>query len=265
MLLIGLTGSIATGKSSTSKILSQPPYNLPIIDADVIARQVVEPGQPAYKAIVAYFLPTTPDLLIADAEDKGHGKPIDRAVLGRRVFGSSDEQQKDRKFLNTQVHPAVRKAMFTAMLRAYLRGFSAAVLDVPLLFESGLEIFCSVPVVVAVSDPVVQMKRLCDRDAHLSADDASNRVKSQMDVRVKAKRAQSMGGEVVWNDADQEHLKAEIGRVMLAIQRRNPRWWSTLLWIAPPFALICGIWTMGTAWLRRRAWLRQEHEAEKDD
>ena len=57
MLLLGLTGSIATGKSTVSQILSSPPYNLPIIDADKVARQVVEPGTSGYNKIVAHFGP----------------------------------------------------------------------------------------------------------------------------------------------------------------------------------------------------------------
>ncbi|KKZ60735.1 dephospho-CoA kinase, partial [[Emmonsia] crescens] len=75
MLLIGLTGSIATGKSTVSALLSSPPYNIPIIDADIIAREVVEPGTAGYRAIVDYFGPTTPDLLLpADDPDDPNDK-----------------------------------------------------------------------------------------------------------------------------------------------------------------------------------------------
>lgn len=126
MLLLGLTGSIATGKSTVSNILRAPPYNLPIIDADLLARQVVEPGTAGYAAIVKYFGPTTPDLLLP-ADDplsrdangqpsengpKGKGRPLNRPALGRAVFGSGEDTVKARKVLNGIVHPAVRKEMW---------------------------------------------------------------------------------------------------------------------------------------------------------
>ena len=114
MLLLGLTGSIATGKSTVSSILSAPPYNLPIVDADKVARIVVEPGTSGYKSIVSHFGPSTPDLLVEatpeNGGENGHngkGRPLNRPALGRRVFGEGSE--KERKVLNGIVHPAVRK------------------------------------------------------------------------------------------------------------------------------------------------------------
>ncbi|KAK4149210.1 dephospho-CoA kinase, partial [Chaetomidium leptoderma] len=209
MLLIGLTGSIATGKSTVSSLLSQAPYGLPVIDADLLARKVVEPGTPGYKAIVDYFGPSTPDLLIpagdgssssTDGGDNnsssgmpengpaGLGRPLNRPALGRRVFGDDEQRRKDRAVLNGIVHPAVRRAMFSAVMGRYLRGERAVVLDVPLLFESRLDRFCGTVLVVAVRDPAVQMERLRKRDPHLSVEDAENRVRSQGDVREKARR-----------------------------------------------------------------------------
>ena len=78
MLLLGLTGSIATGKSTVSSVLSNAPYKIPIIDADVLARRVVEPGTPGYKKIVAHFSSTTPDLLLPPSEEKSSGTIADR-------------------------------------------------------------------------------------------------------------------------------------------------------------------------------------------
>ncbi|KAB5570277.1 dephospho-CoA kinase [Coniochaeta sp. 2T2.1] len=193
MLLIGLTGSIATGKSTVSSILSSPPYSLPIIDADVLAREVVEPGTPGYNAIVSYFLPSTPDLLVPSGPDMpergptGKGRALNRPALGRRVFGTDEQRRKDRAVLNGIVHPAVRKEMYKGILRAYVRGNWGVVLDVPLLFEAGLDRMCGTVMVVAVKDPKVQMDRLRKRDPHLSETEAEDRVRSQGDVRDKAK------------------------------------------------------------------------------
>src|SRR5579871_3271236 len=125
MLLLGLTGSIATGKSTVSSVLSASPYSFPIIDADVLARKVVKPGTPGYNAIVKYFGPTTPDLLLpkedpmcSGREDgkEGKGRPLDRPALGRRVFGESKERKRDRKVLNGIIHPAVGKETCKAMV-----------------------------------------------------------------------------------------------------------------------------------------------------
>jgi dephospho-CoA kinase len=241
MLLLGLTGSIATGKSTVSSLLSKPPYSLPIIDADLLARKVVEPGTPGYAAIVRHFLPTTPDLLLPEP---AHARPLNRPALGRRVFGTSDDRVKDRKVLNSIVHPAVRKEMYKQMVRAYLRGSWAVVLDVPLLFESGWERYCGNIMVVGVRDPAIQIQRLRARDAHLSEEDARNRVLSQGDVREKAERVLRRGegaGVVVWNDGGKEDLEKEVASVMEKVSKGSPRWWSTLLWVCPPLAAMVGL------------------------
>ncbi|PWY92233.1 CoaE-domain-containing protein [Aspergillus heteromorphus CBS 117.55] len=170
MLIIGLTGSIATGKSTVSALLSSPPYSLPIIDTDLLARKVVEPGTPGYASILSHFLPSTPDLLLPplDANDPSSPRPLNRPALGRRVFGTSPSAIAARTTLNQIVHPAVRREIYKALLHYYVRGHWAVVLDVPLLFESGMDVLCGTVVVVGVRDPEVQMRRLRARDAHLS-------------------------------------------------------------------------------------------------
>jgi dephospho-CoA kinase len=266
MLLLGLTGSIATGKSTVSTILSAPPYNLPIIDADKIARQVVEPGTAGYNAILTHFLPSTPDLLVEptpeNGGEQGHngkGRPLNRPALGRRVFGEGGE--KDRKTLNGIVHPAVRREMYRQMFSAYMSGSWAVVLDVPLLFESGWEPMCGTIMVVAVSDPKIQMQRLLARDSFLTEKDAKDRVAAQWDVRDKAERCLRRGegaGVVVWNDGDKEALEKEIRRVMGVVQRRHPQWWAWLLLVVPPLAAISGAWSYVRSWWIKRQWEREK-------
>ncbi|KXJ94320.1 dephospho-CoA kinase [Microdochium bolleyi] len=252
MLLIGLTGSIATGKSTVSSILTAPPYSLPIIDADVLARKVVEPGTPGYAAIVKYFGPTTPELLVPASDSmpehgsNGKGRPLNRPALGRRVFGDSEERKKERGVLNSIIHPAVRKEIYTSLLWCYLKGHWAVVLDVPLLFESGFDLMSGVVVTVAVRDPEVQMRRLMDRDAHLTREDAQNRVLSQTDVRLKARRCEARGkgrGVVVWNDGSREQLKAQIEKAIAEIKAGSPSWWSWLCLLVPPLGIASGAWT----------------------
>lgn len=251
MLLIGLTGSIATGKSTVSSLLSSPPHSLPIVDADILARKVVEPGTSGYNAIVRYFGPTTPDLLVEPSDSMpengpdGKGRPLNRPALGKRVFGDSDERKKDRAVLNGIVHPAVRKEMFKSVLGCYLRGHWAVVLDIPLLFESGLDRFCGVTMVVAVSEADTQMSRLMARDAHLSREDAENRVLSQTDVRVKAKRCEARGegkGVVLWNDGPREELAKSLEEEIAKMHKASPEWWSWALLGCPPLALVVAAW-----------------------
>lgn len=266
MLLLGLTGSIATGKSTVSQILSAPPYNLPIVDADRIARQVVEPGTSGYRQIVQTFGPSTPDLLLPPNPENGganghngKGRPLNRPALGRRVFGEGKDE--DRKALNKIVHPAVRTEMYRQMLIAYLRGCWAVILDVPLLFESGWEPLCGTILVVAVHDPAVQMQRLRARDSHLSEEDAKNRVASQWDVRDKAERCLRRGekaGVVVWNDGDKEDLKRQIDETMRKLKRSSPQWWAWLLLLCPPLAAMSGSWSYVRSW-----WIKRQITAEK--
>lgn len=159
-------------------------------------------------------------------------KPLNRAALGRRVFGDSEERKRDRAVLNSIVHPAVRMEMYKQLLRYYVSGCWAVVLDVPLLFETGLDAFCGTVMVVAVSDPQIQMKRLRERDSHLTEEDARNRVLSQGDVRERARRCEARGGlrgVVVWNDKGKEELKMEVERCMRGMKRGSLRWWAWLI------------------------------------
>lgn len=267
MLIIGLTGSIATGKSTVSKLLSAPPYSLPVIDADILAREVVAPGTPGYRAIIQYFGPTTPDLLepisasMPPSGPDGRGRPLNRPALGRRVFGNDETRKRDRAKLNAIVHPAVRRAMYRQIAAAYLRGEPAVVLDVPLLFEAGLDLLCGLVLVVGVRDPHVQMARLRARDAHLSEEDAEARVRSQGDVREKARRAEARGqgrGVVVWNDGTREELEIQVAAVMRQVAETSPRWWAWLLLGCPPLAVGVAIWEIWRNWLGNRTWKAAE-------
>lgn len=267
MLLIGLTGSIATGKSTVSALLSAPPHGLPIIDADVLARKVVEPGTSGYRAIVEHFGPSTPDLLVEASDSmpasgpSGKGRPLNRPALGKRVFGDSEERIRDRNTLNGIVHPAVRREMTKQVLGCYLRGHWAVVLDIPLLFESGLDRFCGVTVVVAVSDRETQLRRLMARDAHLSRQDAEHRVRSQTDVAVKAARCAARGadkGVVLWNDGPPRELAASLDKAMAELRKSSPDWWSWLLLACPPLALAVAVWSFWQNVYVNRRWERQK-------
>lgn len=274
MLLIGLTGSIATGKSTVSALLTAPtPYHLPLIDADILARRAVDPGTSAYRQIVDYFGPSTPDLLLPGTDGNGTGRPLNRAALGRRVFGDSEENKRDRKVLNGIVHPAVRWEMYKSLLWYYVTGHWAVVLDIPLLFESGLDLLCAVVLVVGVRDGEVQVQRLLKRDSEMTREEAEGRVASQMPMREKVGRCEVrnqplfsfLGGHadkgrgyVVWNDGDKEDLRHEVERVMARVRQRSPGWWSWVCLLVPPVGVVAGAWQMLRNWIDRRRWERRQ-------
>ncbi len=123
MLLIGLTGSIATGKSTVSKLLESA--SIPIVDADLIARQIVEPGTPSYHSVITVF----PDCVHPTTHE------IDRHRLGALIFSNPQLRTK----LNGLTHPWIKIEMFVQVLRHFLQGETVCVLDAPLLLEVGLD------------------------------------------------------------------------------------------------------------------------------
>lgn len=212
MIILGLTGGIATGKSTVSKRFKSV-HNLPVVDADVIARQVVEPGTSAYRKIVNHF---GSSILLPD----GH---LDRPALGRVVFNN----EKERQFLNSVVHPAVRKEMLRQVISAYIRGHDIVILDVPLLFESNLARFCSKTVVVTCDDSK-QFERLRARDPHLSEEDARSRIAAQFPMEKKEK----MATYVIDNNGSLEQLYAQVDDLVKNIR---PNYLINMAeWLGPP-------------------------------
>ncbi|GAA0601031.1 dephospho-CoA kinase [Virgibacillus siamensis] len=173
-LVLGLTGSIATGKSTVSSMFAN--FGIPVVDADKIAREVVMPGKQAYKQIVEVF---GKDVLFDDLT-------LDRKKLGSIVFG--DETKRNQ--LNDIVHPAVREKM-AADRDGYLEsGETCVVLDIPLLFESKLTHFVDKTLAVVV-DEDMQLKRLMDRDES-TEQEAKQRIDSQIPISEKAKLADAV-------------------------------------------------------------------------
>lgn len=167
----GLTGGIGSGKSTVARQLAS--RGVSVVDADVLARRVVEPDSEGWHQVVTAFGPTAlrPD------------RQLDRAAIARRVF----EDPSARATLNAIVHPLVKAeavAEFGALARAGVRW---AVYDVPLLYESGLESeFQEVVVVWAPED--VRRARLRRRDG-LTDEQISGRLRAQMPLEEKRARA----------------------------------------------------------------------------
>jgi dephospho-CoA kinase len=170
-LTIGLTGGIASGKSTVSKMLAGLGFT--IVDADIEARLAVQKGEKAYNDIVRFF---GTEILQVDGE-------VDRATLGSIIFNDEDK----RKALNSFVHPAVRERMLAKKADAERKGEKAVVLDIPLLFESGLQFMADKTLLVYV-DEDTQLQRLMERN-HYSREEALARIQSQMPLREKVELA----------------------------------------------------------------------------
>lgn len=169
---IGLTGGIATGKSTVSQMLVA--RGAALIDADVVARRIMEPGHPVLAKVVERFGET---VLLADGQ-------LNRKRLGEIVFSDPVE----RKALEDITHPAIRREM-KAELEALERENSErlVVADIPLLYESGLENLYEEIMVVYVPRSL-QLERLMQRDA-LAVQEAELRLAAQMDIEEKRRRA----------------------------------------------------------------------------
>jgi dephospho-CoA kinase len=195
-LLVGLTGGIATGKSTVSEMLRR--RGAVIIDADVLAREVVEPGEPALADIVADF---GPEVLAADGR-------LDRKKLGAVVFGDAGK----RKRLEQVTHPAIRERFARRLADLLAEGFRGLVVfDAPVMIESGNYKTMDRLVVVAASE-ATQLARIMARDG-LDRDAAMQRIRSQMPVAEKVKLADY----VIWNDGDLAVAEGQVGRVHAAL------------------------------------------------
>lgn len=143
MIRVGLTGGIGSGKSTVARMLAAQCFT--VVDADQIAREIMEPGSPVLAEVAREF---GEELLLADGS-------LDRAELARRAFASEDATQR----LNAITHPVIRAESARRLDAAEARGEAAAVYDMPLLVDLGLHESMDLTVVVDV-DPDERVRRL---------------------------------------------------------------------------------------------------------
>jgi dephospho-CoA kinase len=171
MLLVGLTGNIGSGKSTVARLLSE--HGATVIDADVLARRVVEPGTPAYKRIVERW---GPEIVAPDHH-------LDRDALRRLVF--TDQAQLEE--LNQIVHPEVERLRERLIRSARSRGDRIVVCDIPLLFEKKMaDRFDRIILVDASRE--LRLERLV-RDRGLRETEAMDMIAAQMPAELKRARA----------------------------------------------------------------------------
>ncbi|UFS71525.1 dephospho-CoA kinase [Geomonas sp. RF6] len=191
MRIIGLTGGIASGKSTVSAILEE--VGCVIIDADLIAREVVQPGEPAYRSIVATF---GEGVLSPDGT-------LDRKALGRLVFSDPEA----RRALERITHPAIAERSLERLASCRRAGESVVFYVAPLLIEAGALSRVTELWVVYV-DEETQLSRLMEREG-VSREEAQGRISAQMPMEEK----KGYAAIVIDNRGTKEALREEVLRL----------------------------------------------------
>ncbi|XP_073054222.1 dephospho-CoA kinase-like isoform X1 [Primulina eburnea] len=202
MRIVGLTGGIGSGKSTVSNLFKA--HGIPIVDADVVARNVLKKGTGGCRKVVAAF---GDEILLPDGE-------VDRPKLGQIVFNNSDMRQ----VLNRLLAPYISSGIFLEVFKLWLRGFKIIVLDVPLLFEAKMDKWTD-PIIVVWVDSETQLRRLMGRDG-TTVEEASSRIGSQMCLDLKKTKADI----VIDNTGSIEQLNDNFREVLMQVKK--PLTWT---------------------------------------
>lgn len=195
MKLIGLTGGIASGKSTAAAILRR--LGAAVVDADELSRQVVRPGNEAWQEIVDAFGP----VLLED-------QTLDRKKLRKMVFDNPAARQR----LESIIHPKVRALAEKSIHELEAAGHVIIVYEVPLLYEGQLQLWLR-PVILVACDVATQKQRLRDRD-HLTDEEAQQHLDAQMSLAEKRRLADY----VVENNGTVNELEQQLKAVLKKIQ-----------------------------------------------
>lgn len=187
--VLGLTGGIATGKSTAAAVFSR--HQIPMIDGDIIAREVVQPQTPGLAAIAQEF---GEEILQEDGS-------LDRVALAKIIFDSTEQRQK----LDRLLDPFIRQAI-TEQIKQQKANYPLVVVDIPLLFEGHYEPEMDAVAVVYLPEEI-QLQRLMKRN-QLTLDEAKKRIQSQMPIEEKKKLA-----DIVFdNSGSKDELTCQIER-----------------------------------------------------
>jgi len=190
MFVLGITGGIGMGKSTSGDLLRQ--RNVPVVDTDVLAREVVEPGEPALAEVVSTF---GPDVLDASGR-------LNRAEVARRVFSNPPLREK----LEAILHPRIRERWLAQILAWRTQGHQVAAVLIPLLFETHAEQECDFTVAVACSAKS-QHTRLLARG--WTPEQISQRLAAQWPTAKKIEAANFL----VWTESSLDIHAAQLDRI----------------------------------------------------
>lgn len=201
MFIVGITGGIGSGKSAATEKLAQ--FGVTIVDADIVAREVVEPGQPALEAIEQHF----------GNEVIASGGALDRAYLRKLVFSN----QSEREWLEKLLHPIIRDSILDQLNNS---DGDYAVLASPLLLETDQSQLVDHIVVIDVPE-ATQLQRTIARD-----ENSEEQVKAIMNAQMPRHKRLEKADTIICNDSDLIHLEREMDKlhhqlILLAEQARN--------------------------------------------
>lgn len=205
MRIVGLTGGIASGKSTVSNLFKA--HGIPVVDADIVARNVLKKGTGGWKKVVAAF---GEDILLDNGE-------VDRAKLGQIVFSDPGKRQ----LLNRLLAPFISRGIFMEVLKLWIKGCSIIVLDIPLLFEAKMDKWTK-PIIVIWVDPATQLQRLMTRDGSME-EEAKSRINVQMSLDLKRSKADI----VIDNTSSLEALHEQFQKVLTQITK--PLTWTEFM------------------------------------
>jgi len=203
MFLVGLTGGVATGKSTVSNMFRE--LGVPVIDADAMARRIVEPGRKAWKAIRAEFGHCV-------FHDNGE---LNRAALRTIIFEDEEQRQK----LNRITHPEIYKEMCWEAVKCAAAGHQYIVMDLPLLFEAGVMVPYMHKVIVVTCEEDLQLQRLMEQ-RHLSERDSKLMIGAQMNMDQKAAMAQF----VIENSGSLQDTCEQVSRIHGSLTKSFFHW-----------------------------------------
>lgn len=197
MKIIGLTGGIGSGKSTVARSLQK--HGFPIVDADLIAREIVEPGQPALAELAKEF---GEDILNADGS-------LDRGLLASRAFTNKDTTQR----LNNITHPRINQRTQELFDEARENGAEAVIYDMPLLIDKGLHKDMDATIVVHAAEHV-RLERLTTKRG-LDVDDVRRRINAQIDDETRKQHADIL----LDNNGTEEDLTKQIAQAVDKIKQ----------------------------------------------
>lgn len=238
-----------------SKLFVQ--HNTPVVDLDILAREAVEPGSRALKQLVAHFGQQILKPAGSDSDDAGQQLVLDREKLGSIVFND----ERERKKLNSIVHPAVRRLLAWKLIKLWLTGHKLAIVDAPLLIEAGLWKFCGAIVIVYwydiwastpcsrtltlghFSSEALQVQRIRARN-NVSAEEAQSRIRAQAPLSSKLAYAD----HVIDNSGPVADLDDQVATVARKLKRKAG-WFYLVSWLVPPIGILSGAlliaWRLG--------------------
>ncbi|XP_072931167.1 dephospho-CoA kinase [Epargyreus clarus] len=220
MFIVGLTGGLATGKSTVLSIFRD--NGIAVIDADEVARKVLEPGTKGWKELRDYF---GEEVLLPDGK-------VNRLKLGELVFDNIEKRRK----LNAITHPRIQLAMMKSAIMYFFSGHSYVVMEVPLLFETGKLLNFMHKIITVVCEDHQQLERLCKRN-DFSEVVAKKRINCQMPLEQKVAKSHF----VIDNSGDMASTVSQTESIMKVLKRSKFNWYFRTIIAIAVLSIACGI------------------------